>query len=196
MGWKVSWIGVQGRDKAEVLASLGLEDSGSEGDFLDSEFSLLEMPGGWTVFFSTNMMWATPEQVALASAGGEAVGCQMSEGIMYSGASGFENGVQKWSLVHYLEEEKVLEVEGKPPGEFAAIRDEAFRQQEGKEHVDYLFEVPVALTAAICGFRPDMEMPGFTLETVFQHLQLVRPPRVPASPGPFAWLGRIFSGPN
>jgi hypothetical protein len=196
MGWKVSWIGVRGREKAEVLASLGLENSGSEGDFLNSEFSFVELPTGWMVFVSTIPDWARPDVVAQASSDAEAVGCQMHEGVNFSSACGFEQGVQKWSLVHYPDDDRILDVEGEPPAAFATIRDDLFRRQEDDDHVDYIFDVPVTLTAAICGFRPDMEMPDVSPETVFEHLQYIQPPRRPASPGPFAWLGRIFSGAN
>jgi hypothetical protein len=185
-----------GREKSELMASLGLESSGSQGGFLDSDFSILEFPTGWMVVVSMDPIWAIAEVVAQASANGEAVGCQMLEGVMYSSARGFEDGMQTWSLVHYLEEDKVLDIEGEPPPAFAAIRDDAFRLQDEEDHVDCIFDVPVEVTAAICGFRPDLEMPGYTFDTVFEHLRYIPRPKAPASPGPFAWLGRIFSGPS
>lgn len=194
MGLNMSWIAVKGRTPAEMLDSLSMAETGYHGEFTDSDFSLAELPTGWTVVMAMDSGWATPKLLALTSAGAEAIGCQMSETVMYSSGWGYEDGVQKWSMVHYLDQEKILEVEGEPPPEFAAIRDDLFRQQEAEDGVDFIFEAPIALSAAICGFRPDEDLPTFPFETECRYLQEIRKPRGPRGPGPFAWLGRLFSG--
>jgi hypothetical protein len=196
MGLSASWIAVHGRTPAEILQSLDLEETGEAGDFLESRLSYAVLPAGWTLVMGTAADWATPDVISPASVGGVAVACQIEEHVMFSRAYGFENGMQKWSLLHYLDEDKILDVEGEPPAEFVAIRDDLFRQQEEDDRADYIFDIPVALTAAICGFHPNEDRPGASPEMDFQYLQRPRKPRAPGSPGPFAWLGRIFSKPN
>ncbi len=162
MGFKVSWIGIRGLDKVTVLQRLGFADAGPLDTELDAPFSCAELPTGWIIVFANDFGWVTPARVAALSSGAAAVGCQMSEGVMYSAAWGYEDGVQQWSLVHYLDEDKELEIVGNPPAEFPAIRERLTRDQEREgEGVDYLFDAPIALTAALCGYRPDET----TLET-------------------------------
>ncbi len=202
MGFKVSWIGFQGLDKAAALEQLEFVETGNIDHEQEAPFSLAELPSGWLVIFANDPGWATPGRVGALSMGGVAVGCQMSEVVMYSAAWGYEGGLPQWSLVHYRDENKELEVGGVPPVEFSAIRDEATRDQEREgAGVDYIFEVPVALTAAICGFRPDRLLPG--LQPVFRELSVAgvvprhRPHAVREkrrNGGLFDSLGKLFRG--
>lgn len=115
---------------------------------------------------------------------------------MYSAASGHEDGALKWSLLHNLDQDKMLDVEGEPPAPFAAIRDRMFQLEKEKGDADYVFDIPIALTASICGYRPDEDVPGLDADAGFQYLDKVRMPDGPRGPGPFAWLGRFFSRPT
>ncbi len=160
MGQKCSWVAVQGKARAAVLEQLRMSETGREDPYHEGPFCCADLPSGWALVYGNEMDWATPEMIAELSAGGAAVGCQMYEVVMYSRAWGFRDGVQQWSIEHSPEDGKMLEVEGEPPPEFAAIRDAAEREQalEG-EGVDFIFDVPVALTGALCGFRPDEDGP-------------------------------------
>ena len=83
-----------------------------------------------------------------------------------------------------------LHVEGEPPPAFVGIRDACMREQaEEGDDVDLVFEIAPALTAAVCGFRPDMAGEG--PEPVFQGLRAPggqdrEPPRRTG------WLSRLL----
>jgi hypothetical protein len=96
----MSWIGVKGRSKDEVLASLGLADTGREVEPYSALFSCTELPSGWFISCSGEFDYATAEKVGELSARGFAVACQLEEHVMYSGARAFNNGAALWSVVH------------------------------------------------------------------------------------------------
>jgi hypothetical protein len=95
---------------------------------------------------------------------------------MVSGLRAVRNGVAQWAVIHNAQEGRFdLDVRGMPPSELAPIRDRLMQQQvdEGGEEadVDLVFDIPVELGAALCGFRHDglpdgvpagTPTPGFT----------------------------------
>jgi hypothetical protein len=109
------------------------------------------------------------------SALGETLGCEAWDTSLFSSAWGYRNGDLIWSVTHDPDKgPRSLESEGSPPAEFEAVREKLMRDQadhEG-EHVDYIFEAPIALTAALCGFRPDRDT--VPPETVFKVVEPAR----------------------
>ncbi len=83
----------------------------------------------------------------------------MSTVIMFSGAQGYLRGERQWSVVHYRDENRELDVAGDPPAAFGPIRDRLTREQEQDDGADFIFEVPLELVAAVCGLRPDEDVP-------------------------------------
>jgi hypothetical protein len=83
---------------------------------------------------------------------------------MVSEAYGFRDGLEVWSVLHDPGRAGVthLEVEGDPPSELTGIRDGLVREQEGDAGVDYLFNAPLDLTKAVCGYRWDEMQPEGT----------------------------------
>ncbi len=157
MSFKCSWICIRGRAKGEILERLGFAETGEPDPERLAPFSCAELSSGWFLVFANSSDWATPERIAEASMGGEAIGCEMSEVVMYSSATACADGVQRWRLVHYLDEGKELEVVGAPPAELKAIRRRLAREQEADEAVDFMFDAPIELVAVLCGFRADRD---------------------------------------
>ena len=162
MGWMCSWLAVQGAVKAELLDALNLTETGRQVEpgsgaaFL----SCAERPDGWLVLFSDDFDWADRDQILEMSRFGLTVGCQFEDKVeMTSVARAARHGEELWSISHANNPKQRLEISGEPPGEFAAIRDRLFREQEeagGEEAgVDFVHEIPLEVARSVCGYRAD-----------------------------------------
>jgi hypothetical protein len=160
MGFKISWVAVKSATKADVLEMAGLRDTVTLDPVCEAPFSCTELPTGWTILFSNDFDYASPERSEAFSARNIVLSCQIHEGVMYSGASFHDHGDHIWSVSHFSENGIMdVSVSGAPPAEFHAIRDNLLAKQSepqiGPWEVDYVFDVPVELALAICGFRHD-----------------------------------------
>ncbi len=174
MGFKISWLAISGRSKADVLASLDLVDTGERDEANESPISVAEFPGDWTVLFLNSFLHPLTEEAFLSelSAGCTVIVGQVHEGIMYCSAALYENGRMVWGVAHDAQEDRYhLETEGALPSALTDIREHLKQKQdiEGGETapVDYIFNVPVDLAKSICGFeycrwRYDWGEPNFT----------------------------------
>jgi hypothetical protein len=162
MGFSIAWIAVRGIPKDEVLARLALADTGEPDDGNESPASGAALPGGgYLVFFNDFAHPATQDAaMALLSAGGEALACQVEEHVMASAAFLYRDGAKVWDVVHLADEGLYhLEVGGTPPALLDTIHAEmkATQDEQGglEADVDCLFEVPLMLAMALYGYRHD-----------------------------------------
>ena len=175
MGFSISWIAISGHSKASVLSSLSLVDTGEPDEANESPISGGELPGGWYLMFFNDIVhpFTRKPQLTKISAGGSVLVCQVEEHVMASAAFMYVNGVKTWDVTH--ESEKGLyniSTEGCPPIALQAIQAELKAAQDAdggdEADVDHIFDVPVALAAALCGYRHDRvalvsgEEPQFT----------------------------------
>lgn len=172
MGLVGSWLAVKTADSADVLAELGLVETG-EFDFGNLVLDSVAVLNGWTVVFMRDLDFAAPDVMRRLSEHREVVGCQASDIVMYSSAFGHSGGEMAWSVEHDPDKTPIgLETKGRPPAEFEAIRDGALRRQaEEGDEVDHLFDVPIELTAALCGYSPEDLSPP---DTVFRAVETIR----------------------
>ena len=157
MGMKTTWVCIRRQTKAAVLDAMGLVETGEyEGIYLPMA-AAAEFPGGWVVVhYDQAEAFQTSDAVAARFPKGEVLWGRSSETVMWSGAYGLRDGVQLWAIEHDGDQEHPApEVSGSPPAELAAITDELARKQAGpdNEDVDFLFEAPMALTTALCGYN-------------------------------------------
>jgi len=161
MNMKTSWVAVRGVDKARVLECFDLIETGEVETVYFPDLGVAELPG-WTVLQSGKFDFFKPKAVAAAVKSGEAFGGQAYDVVMYSAAYGIVDGKQVWSVVHDVDKTpRDVIVEGTPPAEFRAVLDQLRRAQAepGNENVDHIFDAPIVLTAALCGYRPDFADP-------------------------------------
>lgn len=183
MGYSIAWILVRGKSKDDILAQLSLADTGQPDEANESPVSGAALPGGaYLVFFKDMAHPATQAaNMARLSEGCEALGCQVEEHVMASAAFQYKDGAKVWDVVHLSEEGLYhLAVDGTPPALLATIHAEmkATQDEQGgaDASVDCLFEVPLMLATALCGYRHD-EATLLSGETLgFTEL-------VPATPG-------------
>jgi hypothetical protein len=124
----------------------------------ETPFSGAEFPGGWFVLFSNDFGFVSSERLAQLSADCRIVACQVHEGIMFSAAYRYQGGRRVWKLAHNAQQSIYdLSISGLPPPSFESIRRRMTRKQEATPGggVDFIFDIPVEIAAAVCGFRHD-----------------------------------------
>jgi hypothetical protein len=163
MGSSLSWIAARGVDKPEFLRRLGLRDTGKLDTGARMErFSVAALPTGWTVLLTDDYDFAAPNRCAPLSAGAYLIACQIEEHVMASAAHGCANGQLLWSVTHDGDKDLYdLTASGAVPDGFAAIKSRLVKSQDEEAQaksmlpVDYLFDAPVELAAALTGYRHD-----------------------------------------
>ena len=194
MGWRMSWVAVSGLGKAEVLARLGLEDSGEPADYRQRRTqAFADLPNGWVLLARGEADPFEPAELEALSRGARLISADFDDTVMFSGASGWTNGVRDWGIDHNPERGlSDLNIEGAAPPELAAILAQARADQaeEGgdKADVDLVFDVPQALSGAICGWRPDMDNEDWD-EIAFTRLRRIGEPDPPAKR---SWLAKLL----
>ena len=197
MGWMCSWVAVQGVAKGEILEALDLVETGERVEPGSRRRGLccLDRPDGWTVVFSEDFEWANGKRLLELSHLGLAVACQFEDKVeMTSIASSAKEGVELWRIAHINDPIYRLDVSGEPPTELAGIRERTFREQEeqgGDESgVDLIFDIPLEVAEAVCGYRADEE------EALFDALERAGKlhAETPAKRGLLSGLLGLFGG--
>lgn len=167
MGYAISWIAIRGQSPGKVQALFDLEPTGDMESVPDSDVVGATLPSGWYLIFDNARTFEfSPELFdARMTAGAEAVVCMVEEHIMLSSAAAYKDGKQIWSTKHDAQEGiEHLEYSGELPVEFASIREKCLEMQRienaDSSAADHIFDIPVALAAAITGFRYDQDIPG------------------------------------
>jgi hypothetical protein len=156
VGFRISWIGFDGKGRTSALEMVGLRDTGEPDEANEAPFSGAEIPGGWFILFSHDFQFASRERLAQLSIDCRIIACQVHEGIMFSAAYGYERGNRVWDLAHNAQQGIYdLSVSGSPPLSYESIRQRLTRKQEATagSGVDYIFDIPVEVAAAICKYR-------------------------------------------
>jgi hypothetical protein len=191
----VSWLAVKDVPPPDVLDFLSFEETGQEvlPGAREDEFCCQEMPDGWFVVFSEDVMWAKPKKILEVSQLGLVVGCQFEDKVeMTSMSMAARDGVELWSVFHNTKGSHLrLDVTGEPPAAFEEIRQRLFREQAEADSagtsVDYIHDIPTELAAAVCGYNAQ------TYEPPFRALRPVRRRRESgASATNGGWLAKLF----
>jgi hypothetical protein len=160
MGFSISWIALQGKSKADILALASFVDTGTPDEENETPVSISSLPMGWTVLFFNDYDAMSPAILTAWSHGCRAVACQVEEHVMASNAAFYEDGRHVWTVSHQSDQGMYdLTVDGSPPESFEETKKRLLKEQEenGGEaaDVDYVFDVPLELAAALCGYEHD-----------------------------------------
>lgn len=162
MGVGLNWIARQGVDETGLLERLGLEPSGSATDEINSEYACTVLPNGWFVLVSGRALLKLDEILPVVSEDGFALGGESDDRSMGSELLGYRNGARTWAVTHDPDVDRFgLTVVGDPPPEFAEINASltALQAEDAAGRVDYMFDVPVRLGEALCGYAYDAPGP-------------------------------------
>jgi hypothetical protein len=185
MGFSLTWVAIKGSTPQQVHAALSLRGTGARVEIAETGLTGATLPGGWYLVTSDHapLNLVDDQLLAKLSQLGDVVICDVEEHCMVSFSARWQNGNQRWLLMHDAQSGKDrLEVEGEPPSSFSAIRDQLQAKQAvanaTKERVDYIFDIPVEVARSITGYRHDHPFPG-NPETMFEILLSTRPERRP-----------------
>lgn len=168
MGFALTWVAVRGKPRNRVLADLGLQETGVWKELPESPITGAQLPGDWyaVIFNRDTASLFDGDSLQRVSTGAEVVVCMVEEHVKCSGASGWKNGREVWSVRRDAEAVGVAAT-GKLPKQYAAIarelqaRQDAAEGEGSEEHgVDFLFDIPIELAHALTGYRHDRDIPG------------------------------------
>lgn len=164
MGYRISWLAIQGADKDAVYERLGLKPTGRTSFAFDPNdpIAIKQLPSGWTIVAFNEMYHELvhDEKVKRLSDGWTVMACNLCETTMCSSASLWKNGGEIWSVYHFSEEDRPdIETDGDLPPAFTAIEQtyrtsQAEYDREGSD-VDCMIEIPLALAKQITSFVHD-----------------------------------------
>lgn len=156
MGINLGWIAVQSHLREDLLERLGLEPIGDVVHEVGQTYAMADTPEGWTVVTFRAPPSDMNETVAKGAPKGPSFHGFMSETVMASEVRGYEDGQFLWSVERYEHKGPGLIVQGEPPKILENIRHrrEAEQGKSDAEDVDFLFEAPLDLGAALTGYRP------------------------------------------
>jgi hypothetical protein len=162
MAGEVGWIAIRGMPEERVAEVLGLV---AAPDAPKPKASLCSLPNGWRILFTLDFGFPTPERMTLLSAEGTAIAVSADERSMFSVVRGYERGKAVFAIEHDggSEGARHIATAGAVPAAWAAILDQANREQDqedaGDAEVDFLFDAPLTLAEALCGYRHDRPWP-------------------------------------
>jgi hypothetical protein len=155
MGMAAGWIAVKRMDRHRILEAVGLVETPGASR---PKASIGESPNGWIVLSTTDFDFPTPERLALLSAEGSAIAVSAEEHVMFIAIRGYERGQAVFAIEHDGGSQGVRHIAaaGQVPAEWAAILADAYRAQDEEDkgdEVDHIFDAPMALAEALCGYR-------------------------------------------
>jgi hypothetical protein len=160
LGYRISWL-ARRSEKDALLAALGLADTGEPDEANEAPFSAAELPTGWTVIWANDEEYASQPLAERLSRDGEpAIAVHVNETCMHSTAALFEAGECRW-YIHHEGDERIdfVEIEGIPPPETETIvqnlRARQTEEDAGSARVDHLFDIPLEVARAVCGYKHD-----------------------------------------
>lgn len=162
MSAPVGWIGVQGMDRDNILEAADLVEAPSG---KRPKATMWSQPNGWTFVLAVDFGFPTPERMAALSAEGKAVALSADDRPMFSVVRGYERGKAVFTIEHDGGQQGVrhMETAGTLPAEWPAILERLSKAQDeedaGEAAVDYLFDAPLELAKALCGYRHDEVWP-------------------------------------
>ncbi len=163
MGFSISWIGVHGMSRERILETVGLVEAPK--GHRKSKAVSWSLPNGWTFLLTQDFNYPTPGRMDALSAEGKAIALSADDRVMYSVVRGYENGAAVFAIEHDGGEHgpRHMATLGKLPPEWSAIRkrlgQRQTREDRGVAEVDFMFDAPLELAKAICGYRFDEEWP-------------------------------------
>jgi len=158
MGFRASWIAVEGMSEDALLRQLRRKRTGeSEAEHYDPGMVVLRRQP-WTILFgdgSDHFMEIGADDAAACSAEHRVLFLSLNDTAMQSELRCFEHGVEVWSVVKNAGEPRPPAVTGSAPASLAAILARLKGEQAGQGDVDYWYEAPAELAKVLTGFRHD-----------------------------------------
>ena len=182
MGVSMNWLAFKDADRPAILAELGLQEVGETSDPYFQTFACTTTPDGWLIITGSRNKLKLDRQLASTRHDGWVLACEMIETVMYSRARGYRAGQPVWDVIHNPDKTPDgVEVTGEVPAELAVVQakdDRLYAENDGQD-CDYHFDIPLDLSQALIGFRPDG---GHRFDWMALRRQTASIPTTPAPP--------------
>jgi hypothetical protein len=161
MGFRVQLILVQDKTSQEIHRDYKVIPTGKFVDVTDQPVLGATLDSGRYLLFINDEI--EPDRYVLReiSKNASLLCCYVNETVMVSYVSFWSNGYEEWFVLHDNNQGvQHLEAEGNLPHELQPIQDRLFTMQAQDEsgQVDYIFDVPVELFAALGGIRYNQDL--------------------------------------
>jgi hypothetical protein len=161
-----SWIAVRDLPVEVLLDMLGLEETGEEdvACLAGDPYAWGRTEAGWTMLYANFNGLAHPDNLRELSRHGTVIACDYQDqvdtlsGLMIA----VRDGETLWKIDVVGD---LLETEGALPPEFGPILDRLKALDDADPDTAYLWDIPIDLGEALCGFNP------FKSETRFRSLR-------------------------
>lgn len=190
MGFKFEAIAVPEGAKSDVLKALGLNEHGPD-EYCETGFA-----GGLTSK-GYYILWMSVFHGMFDDKAQDKIGAitdfyklNIHEGVMYCQVECFEkNEGSAWHVIHFIEENMLLQKSGELPEFARKILSEVRAEQTkaGKDGVDYLFDGPPRIFEGATGYRYDFDQ-GIEFRSLIDNTATVAQPKMPVlSPSKSPW---------
>src|SRR5687768_11701336 len=189
------WLAFKGVSRTAILDRWKLQRATEP----DPAIFGTDLPDMWYLVLGNGLRFMDDSIMNEACFDCHAVSCYLESHVMVSAAAGWERGRRVWSVLHDSEQDRNhLQAEGELPAAYAAIRETLSAKQKDqgeRPRVDYIFDVPIDLAAAVTWFHHDRGTtagyPGF------ESLEMAVVPSMPVewwlqSSRPESWFTRYF----
>jgi hypothetical protein len=158
----IDWMAIEGGEPAVLLEALGLREIEASPHPTGARYAYTITPKGWLLLVGRSLKLDVPQLAPHLSAETQVLSSEVSDVVMCCRLEAWRAGTRLWSVSHDPEEGvDNLEVAGEPPAALGEIAARLNANQAAEtESVDHLFDAPLELGAAICGYRPDEPQPG------------------------------------
>jgi hypothetical protein len=167
MGHSLSWLATRELAPESLREILGLIATGRPGDYLDHQLVGIHLANGWYAIVARgcNNRIVHRDVLARTSRHGEIIACSVEEHVMFSRGASWKDGTIVWSVEHRGDVGVFdLRTHGVVPRELAATQADTIRRQEAEggaaAGVDYVIEVPLAVSRVLVGFTYDEDGDG------------------------------------
>jgi hypothetical protein len=169
MGFNVDLVAVRGLPATELHARLQLEPTANSESEPESPVVGASLPSGWEIVYFNDRSPPTEAELAVLSGSAEVVFLDVCEMATICTAKCWKSGKILWSISHDSQRgTDHLEAEGEKPGCFPSIADRLRQCQAANgdaDRIDYIFNVPAEVFAAITGFSYDGNPDGFPVDS-------------------------------
>lgn len=159
MSYSIAYAAFRNVDKTALLEYFRLRDTGEHDLYNESPFSGGDLPSGWYLIWSNDLIWGADEKkFTELSKDAEIIVGIAEETTMTFVTSSFFRGEKVWSVVHDAQNNlRHLEYEGELPDSFDEIRQRNIALQDAVDEtnqlsVDHYASIPSELFASITGF--------------------------------------------
>jgi hypothetical protein len=141
-------------DRDAILDRLGFEIVGDISSELLSKFSCAITSKGWIVVVGRGASLRIDATLAALPPELQALGCELSDVVMWARVRAMKGGKQLWAVEHNGEKTPRDLIQGDPPPQVAEFKRRLEMEQAAEdEAVDHLFDLPNDVSESVCGYR-------------------------------------------